>query len=176
MKKLHLCNIPNLLASLYLDRYQAELSEDSSLDKSEPFTVGGALCPPSQGTPRTSRNVSILTIATGNSHLCPVYFILYTDAVYCEGLLNFPLLLLPSCNLRNLEHLNIQGYRLPTDTSMVEFTLCFCVWPDTRRYCITHLETATEFSQSCFHGMLMTHVYAISDLHCQLLKNQVLIL
>uniref|UniRef100_A0A3B5R2V4 Zgc:175280 n=1 Tax=Xiphophorus maculatus TaxID=8083 RepID=A0A3B5R2V4_XIPMA len=60
-------------------RYQAELSEDSSLGKSEPFTVGGALCPPSQGTPRTSRNVSILTIATGNSRLCPVYFILYTD-------------------------------------------------------------------------------------------------
>uniref|UniRef100_A0A3B5LIN3 Cationic amino acid transporter C-terminal domain-containing protein n=1 Tax=Xiphophorus couchianus TaxID=32473 RepID=A0A3B5LIN3_9TELE len=45
-------------------RYQAELSEDSSLGKSEPFTVGGTLCPPSQGTPRTSRNVSILTIAT----------------------------------------------------------------------------------------------------------------
>lgn len=176
MKKIHVCDIPNLLASLYLYRYQAELNEDSSLGKSEPFTVGGVLCPPYQGTPQTSRNVSILIIATGNSPICPVHFILYTDTVYCEGLLNFPLLLLPSFNLHNPEHLNIQGYRLPTDTSMVEFTLCFCVWPDTRRYCITHLETATEYSQSCIHGMLMMHVYAISDLYYQLLKNQVLIL
>ncbi|MEQ2283425.1 hypothetical protein AMECASPLE_011072 [Ameca splendens] len=46
-------------------RYQAELSEDSSLGKAEPFTVGGVLCPPFQATPRTSKNVSILTVAIG---------------------------------------------------------------------------------------------------------------
>lgn len=62
---------------IYLNRYQAELNEDSSLGKAEPLTVGGVLCPPSQATPRTSKNVSILTIAIGNSLFCCscVYFI-----------------------------------------------------------------------------------------------------
>ncbi|XP_038133493.1 cationic amino acid transporter 2 family protein [Cyprinodon tularosa] len=44
-------------------RYQPELSEDSSLGKAEPFTIGGVLCPPSQATPRTSKNITILTVA-----------------------------------------------------------------------------------------------------------------
>ncbi|XP_023152828.2 cationic amino acid transporter 2 family protein [Amphiprion ocellaris] len=43
-------------------RYQADLSEDSSLNKAEPFTIGGVLCPPSQATTRTSKNVSVLTV------------------------------------------------------------------------------------------------------------------
>ncbi|XP_061596817.1 cationic amino acid transporter 2 family protein [Cololabis saira] len=43
-------------------RYQADLCEDSSLGKAEPFTLGGMFCPPSQATTRTSKNVSNLTI------------------------------------------------------------------------------------------------------------------
>ena len=46
-------------------RYQADLSEDSSLGEAEPFSVGGMLCPPSQATPRTSKNVSVLTVSVG---------------------------------------------------------------------------------------------------------------
>ncbi|KAM6907590.1 cationic amino acid transporter 2 [Xenentodon cancila] len=44
-------------------RYQADLSEGSSLGKAEPFTVGGMFFPPSQATTRTSKNVSNLTIS-----------------------------------------------------------------------------------------------------------------
>ncbi|MEQ2216637.1 Cationic amino acid transporter 2, partial [Xenoophorus captivus] len=36
-------------------------------------------------------------------------------------------------------------------TSLVEFTLCLCVCADVQHYCTAHLETATEYSQSCFH-------------------------
>ncbi|XP_070699479.1 cationic amino acid transporter 2 [Pempheris klunzingeri] len=43
-------------------RYQTDLSEDSSFSKSEPFSVTGVLCPPSQPTTRTSKNVSVLTV------------------------------------------------------------------------------------------------------------------
>ncbi|KAM9348898.1 cationic amino acid transporter 2 [Symphorus nematophorus] len=43
-------------------RYQADLSEDSSFSKPEPFTVTGVLFPPSQATTRTSKNVSVLTV------------------------------------------------------------------------------------------------------------------
>ncbi|XP_044077519.1 cationic amino acid transporter 2 family protein isoform X1 [Siniperca chuatsi] len=43
-------------------RYQADLREDSSFSKPEPFTVTGGLCPPSQATTRTSKNVSVLTV------------------------------------------------------------------------------------------------------------------
>ncbi|KAF7643034.1 hypothetical protein LDENG_00246150, partial [Lucifuga dentata] len=43
-------------------RYQADLTEDSSYSKPEPFTVNGIICPPSQATPRTSKNVSVLAI------------------------------------------------------------------------------------------------------------------
>ncbi|KAM6983817.1 cationic amino acid transporter 2 [Tautogolabrus adspersus] len=43
-------------------RYQPDLSEDSSFSKTEPFTVTGLVCPPSQATSRTSRNVSVLTV------------------------------------------------------------------------------------------------------------------
>uniref|UniRef100_A0A3P9CM47 Zgc:175280 n=1 Tax=Maylandia zebra TaxID=106582 RepID=A0A3P9CM47_9CICH len=42
-------------------RYQTDLSDDSSLSKAEPFTIGGILCPPYQATTRTSKNVSLLT-------------------------------------------------------------------------------------------------------------------
>ncbi|CAJ1064042.1 cationic amino acid transporter 2 family protein [Xyrichtys novacula] len=42
-------------------RYQADLSEDSSFSKTEPFTVTGVLFPLPQATMRTSRNVSFLT-------------------------------------------------------------------------------------------------------------------
>ncbi|XP_075343874.1 cationic amino acid transporter 2 isoform X1 [Odontesthes bonariensis] len=44
-------------------RYQADLSEDSNSSKAEPFTVGGLLCPPSEATARTSKNVSVLTVS-----------------------------------------------------------------------------------------------------------------
>ncbi|XP_044226578.1 cationic amino acid transporter 2 family protein [Thunnus albacares] len=43
-------------------RYQADLSEESSLSKPEPFTVSGILCPPSQATTRTSKNLSVLAV------------------------------------------------------------------------------------------------------------------
>ncbi|KAM7374277.1 hypothetical protein PAMP_006945 [Pampus punctatissimus] len=43
-------------------RYQADLSEDSSLSKPEPFTVSGVLFPPSQATTRTSKNMSALAV------------------------------------------------------------------------------------------------------------------
>ncbi|XP_038564961.1 cationic amino acid transporter 2 family protein [Micropterus salmoides] len=43
-------------------RYQADLNEDSSFSKPEPFTVTEVLCPPSQATTRTSKNVSVLTV------------------------------------------------------------------------------------------------------------------
>ncbi|XP_075957591.1 cationic amino acid transporter 2 [Anarhichas minor] len=43
-------------------RYQADLSEDSSSSKPEPFTVTGLIFPPSQATSRTSKNVTLLTV------------------------------------------------------------------------------------------------------------------
>ncbi|XP_018546552.1 cationic amino acid transporter 2 family protein [Lates calcarifer] len=43
-------------------RYQADLSDDSSISKPEPFTVSGVIYPPSQVTTRTSKNVSVLTV------------------------------------------------------------------------------------------------------------------
>ncbi|XP_030601743.1 cationic amino acid transporter 2 [Archocentrus centrarchus] len=43
-------------------RYQTDLSEDSNLSKAEPFTIGGILCPSSQATIRTSKNVSLFTV------------------------------------------------------------------------------------------------------------------
>ncbi|XP_068187433.1 cationic amino acid transporter 2 family protein [Antennarius striatus] len=42
-------------------RYQADISEDSRVNKPEPFTVSGVLCPPSHATTRTSKNVSVLS-------------------------------------------------------------------------------------------------------------------
>ncbi|XP_076607163.1 cationic amino acid transporter 2 [Chaetodon auriga] len=42
--------------------YQADLSEDSTFSKSKAFTVTGLLCPPSQATTRTSKNVSVLAV------------------------------------------------------------------------------------------------------------------
>ncbi|XP_028277988.1 cationic amino acid transporter 2 [Parambassis ranga] len=44
-------------------RYQADPGNDSSVSKAESFTIGGVLCPPSQATTRTSKNVSVLTVA-----------------------------------------------------------------------------------------------------------------
>lgn len=55
-----------LFAHLYLYRYEADLSEGSSLDQAEPFSLGGLMCPPSQATPRTAANVSLLTVSLGN--------------------------------------------------------------------------------------------------------------
>ena len=49
----------------HLYRYQADLSEDSNLSKAELFTIGGLLCPPSEATTRTSKNVSLLTVFIG---------------------------------------------------------------------------------------------------------------
>ncbi|XP_049447187.1 cationic amino acid transporter 2 family protein [Epinephelus fuscoguttatus] len=43
-------------------RYQADLNEDSSFSKLEPFTVAGVLFPPSQATSRTSKNASVLIV------------------------------------------------------------------------------------------------------------------
>ncbi|XP_072230532.1 cationic amino acid transporter 2 [Leuresthes tenuis] len=43
-------------------RYQADLSEDSNSSKAELFTIGGLLCPPSEATTQTSKNVSVLTV------------------------------------------------------------------------------------------------------------------
>uniref|UniRef100_A0A3P9LWN9 Zgc:175280 n=1 Tax=Oryzias latipes TaxID=8090 RepID=A0A3P9LWN9_ORYLA len=40
------------------------LNEDSITGKPEPFTISGVLCPPSQATFRTSKNVSLLTLFT----------------------------------------------------------------------------------------------------------------
>ncbi|XP_041864729.1 cationic amino acid transporter 2 family protein [Melanotaenia boesemani] len=48
---------------LRYESYQADLGEDSSLSKAEPFSIGGVLCPPSEATIRTSKNVSILTVS-----------------------------------------------------------------------------------------------------------------
>uniref|UniRef100_A0A8C7Y0W2 Zgc:175280 n=1 Tax=Oryzias sinensis TaxID=183150 RepID=A0A8C7Y0W2_9TELE len=45
-------------------RYQVYLNEDSHTGKPEPFTISGVLCPPSQATFRTSKNVSLLTLFT----------------------------------------------------------------------------------------------------------------
>ncbi|XP_031724955.1 cationic amino acid transporter 2 [Anarrhichthys ocellatus] len=43
-------------------RYQADLSEDSSSSKPEPFTVTELIFPPSQATSWTSKNVTLLTV------------------------------------------------------------------------------------------------------------------
>uniref|UniRef100_A0A672GV85 Cationic amino acid transporter 2-like n=1 Tax=Salarias fasciatus TaxID=181472 RepID=A0A672GV85_SALFA len=43
-------------------RYQADHSDDSSLNTAEPFSVGGLLFPPSQATTRTAKNVSLLAV------------------------------------------------------------------------------------------------------------------
>ncbi|KAL6098549.1 uncharacterized protein ACO6RY_17658 [Pungitius sinensis] len=44
-------------------RYQADLGEDSSISKLEPFSISGIIFPPSQVTPRTSKNVSLLSVS-----------------------------------------------------------------------------------------------------------------
>ncbi|XP_068600110.1 cationic amino acid transporter 2 family protein [Brachionichthys hirsutus] len=43
-------------------RYQVDLSEESCFREPEPFTVRGLLCPPSQATTRTSKNVTGLSV------------------------------------------------------------------------------------------------------------------
>ncbi|KAM8898718.1 cationic amino acid transporter 2 [Spinachia spinachia] len=45
-------------------RYQADLGEESSSSKLEPFSITGVLFPTSKVTPRTSKNVSLLSIST----------------------------------------------------------------------------------------------------------------
>ncbi|XP_059207515.1 cationic amino acid transporter 2 family protein isoform X2 [Centropristis striata] len=47
---------------ILLLRYQADLGEDSSSSKAEPFTVTGVLFPPSQASSRSSKNVSVLSV------------------------------------------------------------------------------------------------------------------
>uniref|UniRef100_G3QBU0 Zgc:175280 n=1 Tax=Gasterosteus aculeatus aculeatus TaxID=481459 RepID=G3QBU0_GASAC len=44
-------------------RYQADLGEESSLSKLEPFSITGVIFPPLQVTPRTSKNVSLLSVS-----------------------------------------------------------------------------------------------------------------
>ncbi|KAM9332543.1 cationic amino acid transporter 2 [Pholidichthys leucotaenia] len=44
-------------------RYQIDHNEDFCLNKAEPFTVAGLLCPPTEATSRTSKNVSLLTVS-----------------------------------------------------------------------------------------------------------------
>ncbi|XP_037543633.1 cationic amino acid transporter 2 family protein [Nematolebias whitei] len=59
-------------------RYEADLSEGSSL--AEPFSIGGLMCPPSQATPRTAANVSLLTVSLVVLALTLSLFISETDA------------------------------------------------------------------------------------------------
>ncbi|XP_016529788.1 cationic amino acid transporter 2 isoform X1 [Poecilia formosa] len=107
-------------------RYQAEHSEDSHFSKSEPFTLGGVLGPPSQGTPRTSKNVSILTTAT--VLICIILSVLISMGVDSLRTLQWWSLLGVSVFVLILVITVLLIWRQPQNTAKAAFMVPFVPW------------------------------------------------
>uniref|UniRef100_A0A087YN58 Zgc:175280 n=1 Tax=Poecilia formosa TaxID=48698 RepID=A0A087YN58_POEFO len=96
------------------------------LRKSEPFTLGGVLGPPSQGTPRTSKNVSILTTAT--VLICIILSVLISMGVDSLRTLQWWSLLGVSVFVLILVITVLLIWRQPQNTAKAAFMVPFVPW------------------------------------------------
>uniref|UniRef100_A0A3Q2QQ00 Zgc:175280 n=1 Tax=Fundulus heteroclitus TaxID=8078 RepID=A0A3Q2QQ00_FUNHE len=104
-------------------RYQPEISEDTSIGKTEPFTVGGVFYPPSQATPRTSKNVSILTVA-----IAVILSIIISQGIDSLHALQWWSLLCASVFLLILLITVLLIWRQPQSTAKAAFMVPFVPW------------------------------------------------
>ncbi|XP_021167830.2 cationic amino acid transporter 2 family protein [Fundulus heteroclitus] len=107
-------------------RYQPELSEDTSIGKTEPFTVGGVFYPPSQATPRTSKNVSILTVAI--VLIAVILSIIISQGIDSLQALQWWSLLCASVFLLILLITVLLIWRQPQSTAKAAFMVPFVPW------------------------------------------------
>uniref|UniRef100_UPI0037E8732D cationic amino acid transporter 2 n=1 Tax=Semicossyphus pulcher TaxID=241346 RepID=UPI0037E8732D len=104
-------------------RYQADLSEDSSSSKTEPFTLTGVLRPPSQATTRTSKNVSVLTVLM--IFLAIILSLVISGAVDALQALQWWSLLLVSIIALMLVLIALIIWRQPQSTTTAAFMVPF---------------------------------------------------
>ncbi|KAM4547517.1 cationic amino acid transporter 2 [Fundulus diaphanus] len=107
-------------------RYQPELSEDMSIGKTEPFTVGGVFYPPSQATPRTSENVSILTVAI--VLIAVILSIIISQGIDSLQALQWWSLLCASVFVLILLIIVLLIWRQPQSTAKAAFMVPFVPW------------------------------------------------